>query len=719
VPRTERTISGVAIALLCAAMLWPAQSAWADFTQQGPKLVGSDAVGNAEQGFSVALSGDGNTAIVGGPLDHAGSGAAWVFIRSGETWSQQAKLVGSDDFGPSVALSADGNTAIVGAALDNGEAGAAWVFTRSGGVWSQQAKLVGSGAIGTANQGLSVALSADGNTAIVGGPEDNFSVSAGGSVGAAWVFTRSSGTWSQQGDKLVGTGAVGSARQGTSVALSGDGDTAIVGGPNDNISAGSSAGAAWVFTRSSGMWSQQAKLVGSSAVGNARQGVSVALSGDGNTAIVGGPRDDPPPPPPFNGPCGAGAAWVFTRSGGTWSQQAKLVGSGAVGKACQGIVALSAGGNAAIVGGGSDNSGVGAAWVFTRSSGVWTQQGSKLVGSGGRTQGNSVALSCSTALVGGPGDNSNAGAAWAFAAPPTGTHDANGDCLSDIVWYDPTSGQVVIWFVNGTDVTGGGSPGEAGSPWAIVGQRDFNGDGRSDILWRDGSSGQLLIWFLNGSTVIDGGSPGSAASPWIVAGTGDFNGDGYGDVLWFNPSTGQAVIWLLNGATVIGGGSPGSVTDIYWTIAGTGDFNGDGMSDILWYNSSTGQTVIWLLNGTSVIGGGSPGSAASPWSVAGTGDFNGDGMSDILWYNTSTGQVVIWLLNGANVIGGGSPGSAANPWTIVQTGDFNHDSRSDILWYDSTSGQLLVWFIDGTSVIGGGSPGAATSPWQIQSMNAD
>src|SRR5262249_44418369 len=147
---------------------------------------------------------------------------------------------------------------------------------------------------------------------------------------------------------------------------------------------------------------------------------------------------------------------------------------------------------------------------------------------GNALQGRSVALSCNTAIVGGSRDNSNAGAAWVFVAPPTGTHDFNSDCLSDIVWYNTTTGQVVTWLVNGTTVVGGGSPGSAASPFAIVGQRDFNGDGMTDILWRNGTSGQVVIWFLNGSTVIGGGSPGSAASPFTIAGTGDFNGDGFG-----------------------------------------------------------------------------------------------------------------------------------------------------------------------------------------------
>ncbi len=114
-----------------------------------------------------------------------------------------------------------------------------WVWTRSGGVWTQQGtKLVGSGAVGNAYQGYSVSLSADGNTAMVGGYLDNVD------AGAAWVWTRSGGVWTQQGSKLVGTGAAGAAEQGISVSLSADGNTAMVGGYLDNAG----AGAVWVFT---------------------------------------------------------------------------------------------------------------------------------------------------------------------------------------------------------------------------------------------------------------------------------------------------------------------------------------------------------------------------------------------------------------------------------------------------------------------------------------
>ena len=372
----------------------------------------------------MALSADGNTAVVGGYGDNSNIGAAWVFTRSGGVWTQGSKLVGSGNVGISfqgysVALSADGNTAVVAGWQDNSTTGAVWVFTQSGGVWTQQGpKLVGTGVVANGNnaasQGQSVALSADGNTLAVGGPWDN------GYVGATWIFTRSGGVWTQQGSKLVGTGNVGQAYQGTSVALSADGNTLVVGGPQDNTA----LGAAWVFTRSGGVWTQQgSKLVGTGfayPASNIEQGGSVALSADGNTAIVGGYSDDR----------NIGAAWVFTQNGGVWTQQgSKLVGTGYVGNGAGsvfqgGSVSLSGDGNTAVVGGSLDAP-TGATWVFARTGTCWAQQGSKLVGSdavGDADQGISVALSAdsNTAMVGGYHDNPSSfevgvGATWVFA----------------------------------------------------------------------------------------------------------------------------------------------------------------------------------------------------------------------------------------------------------------------------------------------------------------
>ncbi|HTU77849.1 MAG TPA: hypothetical protein VMF09_03740 [Solirubrobacteraceae bacterium] len=392
------------------------------FLQQGKKLTGGEEVDHSDLGFSVALSAEGNTALIGGREDDEALGAAWVFTRSGSTWTQQGKkLTGGEEsgkawFGYSVALSAEGNTALIGGPEDDDEVGAAWVFTRSGSTWTQQGKkLVGSGETGSEGAifGESVALSAEGNTALIGGPYND------DAVGAAWVFTRSGSTWTQQGEKFTGSEAAGGPEFGESVSLSANGDTALIGGPADN-----GVGAAWVFTRSGSTWTQQGKkLTGAGGSGKSFFGFSVALSAEGNTALVGGPED--------HDNAGAAWVFTRAEEKWT-AQGKKLTGGGESGTGDFGYsVALSANGNTALIGGPFDDSDTGAVWLFTRSGSTWEQQGKKLTGgeeSGSGELGHSVALSADgqIALTGGPFDGSD-GAAWVFVNSPTVTTGSASD----------------------------------------------------------------------------------------------------------------------------------------------------------------------------------------------------------------------------------------------------------------------------------------------------
>jgi hypothetical protein len=425
------------------------------FIQQGSKIVAGE-IGKGQLGEAVALSSDGNTALVGAPSDNGGVGAVWVFTRSGGVWSQQGqKLTGGEEtgkgqFGSAVALSEDGDTALIGGWFDNGQVGAAWVFTRAGAKWSQQGKkLTGGGESGAGRFGVSVALDSEADTALIGGYHDNTG------TGAAWVFTRSGETWSQQGAKLTGAEEKGEGVFGTAVALSSDGNTALVSGYRDN----GLVGAAWVFTRSKETWSQQGKKLtgGGEEVGGGGFGISVALSSDGNTALIGGYWDN----------TFVGAAWVFTRSGETWSQQGKkLTGGEETGQGYFGIgVAVSADGNTALIGGYNDNSEVGAAWVFTRSGETWSQQGAKITGAeevGKGKFGTAVALSSdgNTGLIGGEGDDAEAGAAWAFTRE-AGKWSQQGEKLTGLV--EREAGQFGI----GTVMSGDGKT-------ALIGARVDN-----------------------------------------------------------------------------------------------------------------------------------------------------------------------------------------------------------------------------------------------------
>ena len=256
---------------------------------------------------AVALSGDGYTAVAGA----RGLGTR-VFARSGSVWTQQAVLVGSDmtgstgdvTFGCGYSISADGNTIAVGGEWDNGGAGAAWIFTRSNGQWSQQGpKLVGSGAIGPAAQGLKVALSADGNSLLSTGITDN------GGIGAVWFFTRSGGVWKQQGAKIVPTDLPSFPTYfGEGVALSGDGNTAFFAGYSASGTTRNSY--LWVFRRTYGGWSQNGPyFYGTGGTATSLQCCGTAMSADGNTLIAGASQDNAPDPSGW----GVGAAWIFAR----------------------------------------------------------------------------------------------------------------------------------------------------------------------------------------------------------------------------------------------------------------------------------------------------------------------------------------------------------------------------------------------------------------------
>jgi hypothetical protein len=383
----------------------------ASWTQQA-KLTASDGAASDRFGCSVSVSGD--TALVGAYLDDdkgPASGSAYVFTRSGASWTQQAKLTAGDGavedyFGRSVSIS--GETALVGAYQDddNGfSSGSAYVFTRSGASWTQQAKLIAGDGAADDRFGCSVSISGD--TALVGAYLDDNN--KGGDSGSAYVFTRSGASWTQQAKLTAGDGAA-SDQFGSSVALSGD--TALVGAYLDDNNKGPNSGGAYVFIRSGASWTQQAKLTAGDGAAYDYFGISVTLSGD--TALVGASQDD-------DKGADSGGAYVFTRSGASWTQQAKLTaGDGAATDYFGSSVGLS--GDTALIGAYYDDdngTNSGGAYVFTRSGASWTQQAKLVAGDGAAYDyfGSSVGLSGDTALVGAYGDDdkgSNSGSAYVF-----------------------------------------------------------------------------------------------------------------------------------------------------------------------------------------------------------------------------------------------------------------------------------------------------------------
>ncbi len=404
------------------------------------KLTAAAGEGNERSRFgsSVALSGDGDLALVGAPSENGGIGAAFTFTRSESGgWSQQGapltvpaaaaegegcsnEISGEETeegeeageegaemhacyFGRSVALSEDGSTAVVGAPRENGNGGAVWIYTRSGSGWTQATQLDSPEPGLNRHFGVSVAVSADGDTIAVGAPLLR---------GRVWVFARSGSNWVPVGSALAGAGEEGEGFFGHSVALSADGETVAVGAPGDN----GKRGGAWVFSRSGAGWAQQgSKITAAGEVSEGRFGSSVALSGDGHTALVGARGNED----------GVGAAWIYSESGGGWAQGAMLTGGGEASEGFGYSVALSANGASALIGAYEGEGGKGDAWLYERSSGTWGSQaqlGAKLTQRGAARYGSSVALSAEGRwrLLGGP-FSEKIGAVWVFGPRPSVT----------------------------------------------------------------------------------------------------------------------------------------------------------------------------------------------------------------------------------------------------------------------------------------------------------
>jgi len=235
------------------------------------------------------VSVDGDTALISARNNDDGgtdSGSAYAFVRSGTSWSQQQKLTAADaaagDHFGGVSVSDD--TALIGAPDDDDggtDSGSAYVFLRSGTTWSQQQKLTASAPAAGDHFGGSVSVSND--TALVSAiGDDDF----GQSSGAAYIFVRSGTTWSEQ-QKL--TASDPDQFEGFAAVVSVSGDIALIGAPSDD-DGGNTAGSAYVFLRSGSAWSQEQKLTASDAAPSDIFGYSVSVSGD--TALVGAPSDD-------------------------------------------------------------------------------------------------------------------------------------------------------------------------------------------------------------------------------------------------------------------------------------------------------------------------------------------------------------------------------------------------------------------------------------------
>ena len=356
-------------------------------------------------GSSVAVEGD--TAVIGARKNLGG--AAYILTRTGFQWGMSKKITASDsaasdDFGWATAVS--GDTAIIGASGEDdrgADSGSAYIFTRNGTGWIEQAKLTASDGAAKHTFGWAAALSGD--TAIIGASGED---QRGAGAGAAYIFTRTGTTWTEQA-KLTATDAAAGDSFGNAVDMAGD--TAVIGAYQSEDQLADS-GSAYVFTRTGTTWAQQRKLTASDGVAQAWLGASVSL--DAGAVLVGASGDD-------DLGAGSGSAYLFSRSGTSWSQSGKLTApDGAPGSGFGGAVSLLNG--MATVGAsqhGAKATKIGSAYLFARSGTSWSllHKLTSANATAGDSVGEAVALAPGLAFVGAPGDDDrgqDAGAAYIF-----------------------------------------------------------------------------------------------------------------------------------------------------------------------------------------------------------------------------------------------------------------------------------------------------------------
>lgn len=292
-------------------------NSWTEQTKISP----ANGVASQSFGFSLALSENGNYLICGA-RNPTSNGSAYIYKRTGTNWNLEQEVFASDGlpndcFGEAVAIDDAGETIVISSPNrdDNGtNSGAAYIFSRSGTTWTQTKKLLPSDGASEDQFGLwTIGMSGDGNYTIIGSHRND---DDGENSGSAYIFFKDGGNWTEE-VKLTASNAEADDQFGFSCSLDEDGNYAVIGARfgNGNVV---NSGAVYAFARSGTTWNETAIISASDAATFDSFGQALDINSSGNRIIVGAPDEDSPS-------MSSGAAYTFTRSGTMWTQQQKLI----------------------------------------------------------------------------------------------------------------------------------------------------------------------------------------------------------------------------------------------------------------------------------------------------------------------------------------------------------------------------------------------------------
>ena len=257
------------------------------------------------------------------------------------------------------------------------------------------------------------------------------------------------------------------------------------------------------------------------------------------------------------------------------------------------------------------------------------------------------------------------------AAPPPGgpvasnRRDLNGDGQADLVWQHTGTGDVAVWYLDGTGLLAGEIIAQVDDPhWQLVSLGDLDADGHPDLVWRHAPTGTVVLWFMNGVTLRRSATLQSPRE-WTLTAVGDLNGDGHADFLWRHSTSGQVATWLMQGSSVLAGVFLEHVPDLQWRLLAVEDMDGDGQADLVWQHAGTGQVGAWTIQGfVRTSSRALPTTGDPQWHLSTVGDVDGDGHPDLIWRHAVTGWVAAWRLNGGSVVGTGWVGQADTGWVL-------------------------------------------------------